>query len=445
MSIARTVADVLSDHTTLELECVDRMYLNVYVPLLQTPGGVAHYLHDVCGYQVPSSALLAPRTRDFVAAIKRFVKRERIDLIQFQRGERKDDRAQDYLRRFSGDQGVLFVGVAQEKAHVPRTVRRRRPNSDSYYPWLMSSTECKHAPFHPREVLELPPEECASGASVEELKIKRKELLEFISEYGTADSLPELDSLRRFIAEEDLWSVNWKIFTRRGLHSDRLRKWTSEPASLEQMIAASQDSQAFVLKYHTEFFRRHKFAPCNGAPFFQFRRLLAGGDRLGGGLLRQKEEGLLRPAAGLQPYPRDDGVARPGRGAGGQHLPARSLRGKRLRVGYPSLTVAWQVLGAGDAVLAGGTITCAAPANGLQQVGEVSWDLPAAAGSYRVVLTLERDAEPLSRNQYTVPVHASAAAGGAEGLRGRGSRYRRRTGSAVEALVQERTTEDDTP
>ena len=53
-------------------------------------------------------------------------------------------------------------------------------------------------------MLELPPVECASGASVEELKIKRKELLEFVSEYGTADSLPEMDSLRRFIAEEDL-------------------------------------------------------------------------------------------------------------------------------------------------------------------------------------------------------------------------------------------------
>ena len=41
MSIARTIADVVADHTTLELECVDRMYLNVYVPLLQTAGGVA--------------------------------------------------------------------------------------------------------------------------------------------------------------------------------------------------------------------------------------------------------------------------------------------------------------------------------------------------------------------------------------------------------------------
>ena len=38
MSIARSVADVLYDHPTLELECVDRIYLNVYVSLLQTPG-----------------------------------------------------------------------------------------------------------------------------------------------------------------------------------------------------------------------------------------------------------------------------------------------------------------------------------------------------------------------------------------------------------------------
>ena len=140
MSIARSVAEVLADHTTLELECVDRMYLNLYVPLLQRPGGVAHYLHEVCGYQVPSSVLLAPRSREFVTAIKRFVRKHRIDLIRFQRGERKDDRAQDYLRRWSGAEGVLFVGVAQEKAYVPRTVRRRKPHSDSYYPWLVSST-----------------------------------------------------------------------------------------------------------------------------------------------------------------------------------------------------------------------------------------------------------------------------------------------------------------
>ena len=140
MSIARTVADVLADHTTLELECVDRMYLNVYVPLLQNPAGVAYYLRELHDYPVPSSVLLAPLTRAFVAAIERFVKEQGVDLIPFQRGERKDDRAHDYLARWSGGEGVLFVGKAQEKARVPRTERRRKPNSDNTYPWLISST-----------------------------------------------------------------------------------------------------------------------------------------------------------------------------------------------------------------------------------------------------------------------------------------------------------------
>ena len=89
---------------------------------------------------VSSSVLLGRRSHQFVAAIKRFVRKQGIDLIRFQRGERKDDRAQDYLRRWSGREGVLFVGVAQEKAHVVRTGRRRKPNSDSTYPWLMRST-----------------------------------------------------------------------------------------------------------------------------------------------------------------------------------------------------------------------------------------------------------------------------------------------------------------
>jgi hypothetical protein len=40
MSIARSVADVLRDHVVLELEAIDRMYLDVYVPHLQTVGAV---------------------------------------------------------------------------------------------------------------------------------------------------------------------------------------------------------------------------------------------------------------------------------------------------------------------------------------------------------------------------------------------------------------------
>src|SRR5439155_5732581 len=42
MSLPRTVAAVLKNHVTLEVESIDRMYLNVYVPLLQTDSAVAY-------------------------------------------------------------------------------------------------------------------------------------------------------------------------------------------------------------------------------------------------------------------------------------------------------------------------------------------------------------------------------------------------------------------
>ena len=41
MSLPRSVAEVLKQHVTLEVEGIDRMYLNVYQPRLQTDRGVA--------------------------------------------------------------------------------------------------------------------------------------------------------------------------------------------------------------------------------------------------------------------------------------------------------------------------------------------------------------------------------------------------------------------
>jgi hypothetical protein len=38
MSIALTVAHILKDHVTLETESIDRLYLNAYVPQLQSEG-----------------------------------------------------------------------------------------------------------------------------------------------------------------------------------------------------------------------------------------------------------------------------------------------------------------------------------------------------------------------------------------------------------------------
>ena len=139
MNVARTAAEVLAEHTTLELECIDRMYLNVYVPMLQTGAGTSYFFRKVRGNPVPSSALMEPMTRRFVAALERFARQAGVDLIRFERFERKDDRTRQYLRDFTGTEGVLYIGKAQEKARVVRTERRHDPVTGPY-PWLVSST-----------------------------------------------------------------------------------------------------------------------------------------------------------------------------------------------------------------------------------------------------------------------------------------------------------------
>ena len=140
MTVARTAAEVLDAHTTFELECVDRMYLNAYVPVLQTTGGAAWFFRKVRGKPVPSSALMAPMSRNFVAGIERFAEAHGVDLVAFKRGERKEERMRERLRGFGGGEGVLFVGKAQEKTRVVRSERREYEPTGSHYVQLVHAT-----------------------------------------------------------------------------------------------------------------------------------------------------------------------------------------------------------------------------------------------------------------------------------------------------------------
>src|ERR1700693_3803567 len=100
MSVARSVADVLRDHVVLELEAIDRMYLNVYVPHLQTVGAVVGYLRVHRGQRFASTAAVVPMSEAFIRNIEQFVDDEAIDLVSFEKRERKDDVTQRCLRSF---------------------------------------------------------------------------------------------------------------------------------------------------------------------------------------------------------------------------------------------------------------------------------------------------------------------------------------------------------
>ena len=140
MSLPQTVSDVLKDPVVLEVECIDRMYLNVYVPRLQWARGVATFLRYHRGYPFASSAVMAPITTAFIRSITEFVEDHGVPLISFQKGQRKDDIARDRFSRFPHDEGVVFVGKAQEKAPVFRTEKRRDPENGMTYPWIVRST-----------------------------------------------------------------------------------------------------------------------------------------------------------------------------------------------------------------------------------------------------------------------------------------------------------------
>jgi hypothetical protein len=140
MTVPRSVADVLAEHVTLQVESIDRMYCNLYVPKLQHVNGVVWFFRGHRGAPFASSALMDPISKRFVASIHRFCRDQAVPMVDFVKGQRKDDVAHEYLARFTGAEGVLFVGRAQEKTRVFRTEKRRNPLTGATYPWIVSGT-----------------------------------------------------------------------------------------------------------------------------------------------------------------------------------------------------------------------------------------------------------------------------------------------------------------
>ena len=139
MTIARSVGDVLAEHVVFEIECIDRMYLNVYVPDLQFAVGLVGYVHRQLGLPIASTAPLAKITDAFSSAVHRFAKVNRVPWVDFAKGQRKDDVMHEQLEHFTAAEGVVFIGRAQEKTALFRTEKRHDADGVSY-PWIVKTT-----------------------------------------------------------------------------------------------------------------------------------------------------------------------------------------------------------------------------------------------------------------------------------------------------------------
>jgi hypothetical protein len=115
-----TVNDVLDGHVALDIECLDRICLNAYVPVLQTSSQVVAFLSGHLGFPFPSPVLFRQMGDRFRTAVLSFPDANDIPWIRFGKDESKLEVMQPHLagQASTGRSGVAAIGVAQEFQRV---------------------------------------------------------------------------------------------------------------------------------------------------------------------------------------------------------------------------------------------------------------------------------------------------------------------------------------
>ena len=117
------INDVLDGHVVLDVECLDRVYLNGYVPKLQVGGQVVTYLTEHLGNSIPSPALFKQIGDRFRETVRTFAETNGIPLLRLNTPDRSrwDDRKVDHVQTYAEnatEPGVVAIVVAQEVQRV---------------------------------------------------------------------------------------------------------------------------------------------------------------------------------------------------------------------------------------------------------------------------------------------------------------------------------------
>jgi hypothetical protein len=126
MTTVVNINDVLDGHVGLDLACIDRLYLNAYVPNLQVSGQVVTFLTAHLGFPIPSPALLQKIGNRFRHDVKAFAAEREIPILHLNKPDRTrwDDRKLDHVRPYLEAAqreerfGVVAIVATQEFARV---------------------------------------------------------------------------------------------------------------------------------------------------------------------------------------------------------------------------------------------------------------------------------------------------------------------------------------
>ena len=147
-----TISSLLADRVTLRVRSVDRLFLQGYVPRLQTQGQVIRFLLDR-GFPIPSPTVLGKMGRAYVEAINRFVAEREIPVVRFVKGDVKEEIAREHFKRAEqeGRFGVVMVGIAQEKTSVWRGWREGGSDGHPHFEYRRQSVFPNNYYFYIRD------------------------------------------------------------------------------------------------------------------------------------------------------------------------------------------------------------------------------------------------------------------------------------------------------
>ena len=132
-----TTGEFLAGHVSLDIECLDRIYLNGYVPNLQVGGQVVQFL-AARGFPIPSPAVVNRNGERFREAVRLFADDNHIPVVRFAKGDRKIAVMSKHLARqeLSGRSGVAAIGVGQEFQRVATcTTKPARNGGAPHFGW----------------------------------------------------------------------------------------------------------------------------------------------------------------------------------------------------------------------------------------------------------------------------------------------------------------------
>ncbi len=131
-----TLTDILDRHAVLDVSCLDRIYLNGYVPGLMTSGQLVGFLSHR-GFPIPSPAALGRNGNAFRKAIEGYALASGIPLIRFGKGDRKIDVVRPLLAAAerAGRSKVVAIGVAQEFQWAWDAVQKDMPGGAPWFSW----------------------------------------------------------------------------------------------------------------------------------------------------------------------------------------------------------------------------------------------------------------------------------------------------------------------